>query len=100
MSEETKFDLMNEGKNPKGLVMEISRTGDPGIYNEGRMSAFDPKGDCVADVVMGLDDRGNLRVLITLDGDGCGDHQLVVYPEGRKIEWSGKYAQTEKLDLA
>jgi hypothetical protein len=71
---------MNEGKNPRGIVLEFEETGDPGIYQEQRISAM--KGEeCVADVLVQVDKDGEVRVLITSGGEGDGDHSIAIYPE-------------------
>ncbi len=73
------------GTNPQGLRLEASLTGDWGIFQEIRISAF--KGDgCVGDVLVGLNDKGELRVLVTTDGDGDEEHPVAVFPQRRLDE--------------
>jgi hypothetical protein len=38
-------------------------------------------GKAIGDVLVGLDAKGDLRVLVTADGDGDSDHALALYPE-------------------
>lgn len=75
---------LNNGKNQKGLHFVIERSGDPGTYEELRIGVF--KGDgfprvCVADFLVGLNEDGDCRLLSTVGGDGCGGHQVSVFPE-------------------
>jgi hypothetical protein len=74
------FPARNAGKNPKGIMLRAEPTGDPGNYQEIAFRAF-RKAKATADFLVGLDQGGNLRVLITADGDGDGDHAIAVYPE-------------------
>jgi len=77
-----RFSLMYSGNNPNGYIAEASRTGDTGIYEEVRISVFNPNRDntCVGDVLVGLTKSGELRALVTANGDGDGDHRIAVYP--------------------
>lgn len=73
-------EAMHSGLNPQGVRLEGSLTGDPGIYQEMRISAF--KGEeCIGDVLVGLDENGELRVMVTADGDGDDEHQVHVFPQ-------------------
>jgi hypothetical protein len=76
------FPAQNAGNNPKGIVLRAEPTGDSSIYQEIAVRAF-RKGKAIADILVGLDQNGNLRVLVTADGDGNGDHAFAVYPEKR-----------------
>ena len=44
------------------------------------MGFFDPKTNCVADILIGVTKDGEPRVMITTGGDGEGDHDVAVYP--------------------
>lgn len=81
----TRLNLLHNGANPQGIMADAEITGDAGIYNEIRMSAYDKEGNCIGDVLMGLDEKGELRVLLTTGGDGDGDHSVAIYPT-RNIE--------------
>jgi hypothetical protein len=73
-------EAMHSGQNPQGIRLEGELTGDEGLYQEMRISAF--KGDdCIGDVLVGLDAAGELRVLLTADGGGDGDHAIYVFPQ-------------------
>lgn len=73
-------EAMHSGLNPQSIRLEGELTGDPGIYQEMRISAF--KGDeCIGDVLVGLNEAGELRVMVTTDGEGDGDHQVLVFPQ-------------------
>ena len=74
------FPAMNGGKNPKGITLRAEPTGDRGIYQEMAVRAFQD-GKAIGDVLVGLDAKGDLRVLVTADGDGDSDHALALYPE-------------------
>lgn len=76
------FKLLHSGKNVGGYAAEATRTGDKGIYEEIRVSIFDKNNDCCADILVTLEDEGKgaPKVLITADGDGEGDHLILVQP--------------------
>ncbi|MCK5307118.1 MAG: hypothetical protein KAJ73_00770 [Zetaproteobacteria bacterium] len=76
----TRLNLLHNGANPHDIRADAEVTGDVGLYNELRMGAYGPDGECIADVLMGLDEHGELRVLITTDGKGEEDHNIAVYP--------------------
>jgi hypothetical protein len=69
-----------EGENRRGIRFEADRDGDPGIYDELRVGAFE--GDrCIADVLIGLSPDHEVRLLLSGNGEGESDHVLAVYPE-------------------
>ena len=70
-----------QGKNPRGMKFVAEESGDPGTYQELRVGAFLPDGNCLADVLLTLDKKGQVRVFITTEGGGDGDHELCIYPE-------------------
>lgn len=70
---------INDGNNPDAIVLEAEQTGDPGIYQEVALSALQGK-DCVAFIIVGLDCNNELRVSLTSDGNGDGDHAIAVFP--------------------
>lgn len=74
------FPLMHSGENPGGYMAEAARTGDPGIYEEVRISILHPDRGCVGDVLVGLTDQGEPRMLLTHNGEGDGDHVIAVFP--------------------
>ncbi|WP_054287151.1 hypothetical protein [Gulbenkiania mobilis] len=71
----------NDGSNPKGLYAEVGTSGDAGIYDELRVTVFNRHGVAVGDILIGLDDEGQLRLASTSDGDGNGDHTIAIHPE-------------------
>ncbi|KKI35976.1 hypothetical protein VI03_24605 [Burkholderia vietnamiensis] len=75
-----RFELTHSGANPHRYHAEAIRTGDAGIYDEVRVSVFDCNDTCVADALVGLTEAGELRVLVTTDADGDGDHRIAIYP--------------------
>ena len=76
-----RFPLMNGGKNPENYTAEASRTGDAGIYNEVRIGVFKESDNvCLADVLVGLNDAGEPRILVTADGNGDNEAAFVIYP--------------------
>lgn len=74
-----RFEMCHSGQNPEGYKVEAMRDGDPGIYNELRVGVFDKTGACVADVLVGLTDGGEPRVLLSTDGD-ADTQKIAVYP--------------------
>lgn len=80
MSKPLRIKALYDGKNPRNIFLEAEETGDPDIYQEIRVGAFKSR-DCVADILVGLNDRGEVRVLITTEGEGDGDPAIAVYPE-------------------
>lgn len=74
------FPAMNGAKNPKEITLRAEPTGDRGIYQEIAVRAF-RDGKAIGDVLVGLDAKGDLRVLVTADSDGDSDHALALYPE-------------------
>lgn len=68
------------GGNPDGYTCDAGRSGDRGIYDEARAGIYSPDGACVGDVLVGLDEHGEPRVLVTADGNGDGDHAYAIFP--------------------
>lgn len=79
------FALALDGKDTRVVSLEISTEDGDTSCREIRLSAFRltdwTRGRYVADVVVGLDDSGELRILVTTDGDGEQHHGIAVYPE-------------------
>jgi hypothetical protein len=73
------FELMNEGKNPEGYTANAIRSGDSGIYNEISVCIFNKESKCIGDILIGLTQHGEPRVLVSKDGDCDGD-KIAVYP--------------------
>lgn len=76
-----RFNMLHSGDNPGGYTAEASRTGDAGIYEEVRIGIF--KGgdrECLGDVLVGLTEEGEPRVLVTTDGKGEEEASFVIYP--------------------
>lgn len=76
-----RMSLIHEGENPHGVTAEAVVTGQGDAFREIRVSAFAGDGHCIGDVLVGLNEQGELRALVTTDGDGDGDHAIAVYPE-------------------
>jgi len=67
--------------NPLGLKFEVYKAGENGLYNEIAVDCLDSKGENVGSVYIGLDqDKKDMRILLTTDGDGGGDQKIAVYP--------------------
>ena len=67
--------------NPLDLKFEVHKAGENGLYNEIAVDCLDSKGENVGSVYIGLDkDKKDMRVLLTADAEGAGDHVLAVYP--------------------
>lgn len=74
------FSARNGGKNPKAIRLRAEPSGDGASYREIAVRAF--RGSkAVADILVGLDARGNLRVICTANGEGEGDHAVALFPE-------------------
>jgi len=78
--------LRYQGNNPQEIRVEAEVEYNPGEggrdYQELRISFFkgvDSK-QCVADVFIGLNEHGEIRILTTTNGEGEGDHSLAIYP--------------------
>jgi len=74
------FAARNGGKNPKAVRLRAEPSGDGSDYREIAVRAFRGS-EAIADMVVGLDAHGNLRVVCTADGEGDGDHVVVLFPE-------------------
>lgn len=82
------FTALHSGQNPNQIRIRVERRGDAGIYHEVAIRGL-KLGKAMADVLVGLNEKGELRVLVTSDGDGDGDHAIAVYPErprGQMVE--------------
>ncbi len=74
------FPARNSGKNPKAIRLRAEPSGDGTTYREIAVRAFrGPK--AIADMLVGLDAHGNLRVVCTANGEGDGDHAVTLFPE-------------------
>ena len=74
------FAARNGGKNPKAVRLRAEPSGDGNDYREIAVRAFRGT-EALADLVVGLDVHGNLRVVCTANGDGDGDHAAALFPE-------------------
>jgi len=78
------FPALHNGVNPRGVVLVAEPVGEKGIFQEIAITAV--LGDKrIADITVGIDETGEVRALITSDGDGDGDHPISVYPERSKL---------------
>lgn len=74
------FPARNAGKNPKAVRLRAEASGDGTDYREIAVRAF--RGSkAVADILVGLDAHGNLRVVCTANGEGDGNHAVAIFPE-------------------
>lgn len=67
-----KIKLSNCGNNPKGIVIEAKRSGDKGIYDELAIEAK-ADGKSVADILIGLNTDGELRIVVTANSKKDSD---------------------------
>ena len=74
------FAARNGRKNPKAVRLRAEPSGDGNDYREIAVRAFRGT-EAIADLVVGLDVHGNLRVVCTANGDGDGDHAVALFPE-------------------
>jgi hypothetical protein len=74
------FAARNGGKNPKAVRLRAEPSGDGNNYREIAVRAFRGTKP-IADMVVGLDAHGNLRVVCTANGEGDGDHAVALFPE-------------------
>jgi hypothetical protein len=83
------FPSVHSGKNPHDIWIKAEPSGDPGLYQEIAVSA-NIRADCIADVIVGLNEHGELRVLLTMANQGDGDKKIAVFPQrhiGAAIEY-------------
>jgi hypothetical protein len=74
------YPARNAGMNPKAIRLRAEPSGDGAHYREITVRAF--RGSkAIADILVGLDSRGNLRVICTANGEGDGDHAVALFPE-------------------
>jgi len=91
-----RVELLYQGKNEDRIMadaaieensVEENSVENRDGYREIRIACFKPGQDagmdCIADVFVGLCDTGEVRVLLSLEGDGDA-HQLAVYPERKR----------------
>lgn len=71
----------HDGGNSRSLMVEAAVTGQGEAFREIRVSAFASDGRCIGNIVVGLNEQGELRALLTADGEGNSDHAIAVYPE-------------------
>ena len=74
------FAAKNGGKNPKVIRLRAEPSGDGASYQEIAVRAFRGS-EAIADILFGLDARGNLRIACTTSGEGNGDHAIAIFPE-------------------
>lgn len=74
------FPARNAGKNPKAIRLRAEPSGDGSSYREIAVRAFRGS-EVIADILVGLDTHGNLRVVCTANGEGDGDHAVAFFPE-------------------
>lgn len=74
------FSARNAGKNPKAIRLRAEPSGDGEGYREIAVRAFRGP-EAIADILVGLDARGNLRVVCTANGEGDGAHAVAFFPE-------------------
>ena len=74
------FLARNAGKNPKAIRLRTEPSGDGTTYLEIAVRAF-RNSKAIADILVGLDEHGNLRVVCTANGEGDSDHAVALFPE-------------------
>jgi hypothetical protein len=74
------FAARNGGANPRAVRLRAEPSGDGNNYQEIAVRAFRGRA-AIADLVVGLDSHGNLRVVCTAGGQGNGDHAVALFPE-------------------
>jgi len=74
------YPARNAGQNPKAIRLRAEPSGDGRNYREIAVRAF--RGSkAIADILVGLDAHGNLRVVCTANGKGDADHLVSLFPE-------------------
>lgn len=73
------IELMNEGNNPHGYTANAALAGDSGIYQELSVCIFNKESECVADILIGLTQAGEPRVLVSTNAESDSD-KITVYP--------------------
>lgn len=82
------FELVNESKS-NGFFVEARKSGDQGIYEELSIGVTH-HGELVADVLVGIDPTGQLRLATSLNANP-DHHQTTIYPmtqDGRAADES------------
>jgi hypothetical protein len=74
------FAARNGGRNPKAVRLRAEPSGDGHDYQEIAVRAFRGP-EAIADMVVGLDAHGNLRVVCTANSEGDGNHAVAFFPE-------------------
>jgi len=74
------FAVKNGGQNPKAIKLRAEPSGEGTSYQEIAVRAFRGS-EAIADIVVGLDTHGNLRLVCTANGEGNGDHAITLFPE-------------------
>lgn len=78
------FNPLYEGKNPKGVKFEIDQFEHRELFNEIDVSAFKELGGrevCIANIIIGINDNGEVRIISTDGADGDNDKHIAIYPE-------------------
>lgn len=74
------FAARNSGKNPKAIKLRAEPSGDGANYREIAIRVLRGS-NAIADILVGLDTYGNVRVVCTSNGEGDGDHAIALFPE-------------------
>ncbi len=75
----SEFFARNGGRNPQAIRLRAEPSGDGENYQEIAIRAFRGR-DAIADLVVGPNSDGNLRVVCTADGRGDGDRAVALFP--------------------
>lgn len=75
-----RFRMLWEGRNPKELYAEARQTDYGDEYQEIAVSISGKDNNCLAEVLITLDDDGELRVMSTHNGECEGVLDPVAYP--------------------
>lgn len=70
---------LHSGQNPQGLGIQAHPCGDAELYHELRVGVY-KKDDCLADILVGLTEAGEIRVLISA-GNDASTQKIAVYPQ-------------------
>lgn len=73
------FKAYHEGKNPKGIMLRAEPSGTKNQYQEIAINASIGN-QIIADILIGLDEKGNLRILCTADSH-VDEHAISIFPE-------------------
>lgn len=74
------FPAATSRANPTKIRLRAEPSGDGRDYREIAVRAWRGR-KAIADILVGLDQQGNLRLVCTANGEGDGNHAIAVFPE-------------------